>query len=158
MAAIPGIVLQETLRDIALFAEDEGRRPRILVVRLGQDGDDSGARAIATDFADIGFDVDIGPLSQSPYDAARQAIENDVHIVGVSTQAADHRTLVPALIQALKDQGAGDILVVTGGGVPFKDRPILKKAGVAGIYDPGTDIPAAAAELLGIIRDNRKAA
>jgi methylmalonyl-CoA mutase len=156
MAGFPQKTLQQTLRDIELFAEDEGRRPRILVVKLGRDGDDSGARAIAIAFADIGFDADVGPLWQSPEEAARQAIENDVHVVGVS--AADLKTLAPALIRALKDQGGDDIVVVTGGGVPGKDRPMLMAAGVAGIYGSGTDIPTAAAEILGIIRDNRKAA
>jgi len=144
-------------RDIAEFAEGEGRRPRILVVKLGQDGHDRGAKVIATAFADIGFDVDVGPLFQTPEEAARQAIENDVHVVGVSTQAAGHKTLVPALIQALKDQGANDILVVTGGVIPPKDYPMLREAGVAGIYGPGTNIPAAAAEILGIIKKHRLA-
>ena len=142
-------------KEIGDFAENEGRRPRILVVKLGQDGHDRGAKVIATAFADIGFDVDVGPLFQTPEEAARQAIENDVHVVGVSTQAAGHKTLVPALIQALKDQGANDILVVTGGVIPPKDYPMLKAAGVAGIYGPGTNIPAAAAEIIGIIRDHR---
>jgi methylmalonyl-CoA mutase len=142
-------------KEIADFAENEGRRPRILVVKLGQDGHDRGAKVIATAFADIGFDVDVGPLFQTPEEAARQAIENDVHVVGVSTQAAGHKTLVPALIQALKDQGANDILVVTGGVIPPKDYPMLKAAGVAGIYGPGTNIPRAAAEIIGIIRDHR---
>jgi methylmalonyl-CoA mutase len=157
MVGFPQKTLQEVLRDIELFAEDEGRRPRMLVVKLGQDGDNSGARAIAIAFADIGFDVDVAPLWQSPADAARQAIENDVHVVGVSTRA-DHMTLVPVLIQALKDQGGDDILVVMGGVVPSEDHPMLRAAGVAGIYGPGTDIPAAAAEILGMLRDNRKAA
>jgi methylmalonyl-CoA mutase len=142
-------------KDIEAFAEGEGRRPRILVVKLGQDGHDRGAKVIATAFADIGFDVDVGPLFQTPEEAARQAIENDVHVVGVSTQAAGHKTLVPALIAALKEQGADNILVVTGGVIPPKDYPMLKEAGVAGIYGPGTNIPAAAAEILGIIRDHR---
>jgi methylmalonyl-CoA mutase len=142
-------------KDIADFAELEGRRPRILVVKLGQDGHDRGAKVIATAFADIGFDVDVGPLFQTPEEAARQAIENDVHVVGVSTQAAGHKTLVPALIQALKDQGADNILVVCGGVIPPKDYPMLREAGVAGIYGPGTNIPAAAAEIIGIIRDHR---
>jgi methylmalonyl-CoA mutase len=141
--------------DIADFAELEGRRPRILVVKLGQDGHDRGAKVIATAFADIGFDVDVGPLFQTPEEAARQAIENDVHVVGVSTQAAGHKTLVPGLIQALKDQGADNILVVCGGVIPPKDYPMLREAGVAGIYGPGTNIPAAAAEIIGIIRDHR---
>jgi len=143
-------------KDIEAFAEAEGRRPRILVVKLGQDGHDRGAKVIATAFADIGFDVDVGPLFQTPEEAARQAIENDVHVVGVSTQAAGHKTLVPALIAALKEQGADNILVVTGGVIPPKDYPMLKEAGVAGIYGPGTNIPAAAAEILGIIRDHRR--
>ena len=142
-------------KEVSDFAEHEGRRPRILVVKLGQDGHDRGAKVIATAFADIGFDVDVGPLFQTPEEAARQAIENDVHVVGVSTQAAGHKTLVPALIQALKDQGANDILVVTGGVIPPKDYPMLREAGVAGIYGPGTNIPAAAAEIIGIIRDHR---
>ncbi len=142
-------------KDIADFAESEGRRPRILVVKLGQDGHDRGAKVIATAFADIGFDVDVGPLFQTPEEAARQAIENDVHVVGVSTQAAGHKTLVPALIQALKDQGANNILVVCGGVIPPKDYPMLKAAGVAGIYGPGTNIPVAAAEIIGIIRNHR---
>ena len=142
-------------KDIEAFAEGEGRRPRILVVKLGQDGHDRGAKVIATAFADIGFDVDVGPLFQTPEEAARQAIENDVHVVGVSTQAAGHKTLVPALIAALKEQAADNILVVTGGVIPPKDYPMLKEAGVAGIYGPGTNIPAAAAEILGIIRDHR---
>jgi methylmalonyl-CoA mutase len=142
-------------KDIEAFAEIEGRRPRILVVKLGQDGHDRGAKVIATAFADIGFDVDVGPLFQTPEEAARQAIENDVHVVGVSTQAAGHKTLVPALIQALKDQGAPEILVVTGGVIPPKDYPMLKEAGVAAIYGPGTNIPKAAAEILEIIRDSR---
>ncbi|HEX4506115.1 MAG TPA: cobalamin-dependent protein [Alphaproteobacteria bacterium] len=158
MTGTPEMSFHGILRDIESFAEEEGRRPRILVVKLGRDGDDSGARVTATAFAEIGFDVDVGPLFQSPEGAARQAIENDVHVVGVSTEPAGHKTLVPVLIQALKEQGAAHILVVTSGAVPPKDYPILKRAGVAGIYGPGTDIPTAAAELLGIIRDSRKAA
>jgi methylmalonyl-CoA mutase len=148
-------VFRRIQREIDAFAREEGRRPRMLVVKLGQDGHDRGAKVIATAFADIGFDVDVGPLFQTPEEAARQAIENDVHVVGVSTQAAGHKTLVPALIAALKEQGADNILVVTGGVIPPKDYPMLKEAGVAGIYGPGTNIPAAAAEILGIIRDHR---
>ena len=145
-------------REIEAFARDEGRRPRMLVVKLGQDGHDRGAKVIATAFADIGFDVDIGPLFQTPEEAARQAVENDVHVVGVSSQAAGHKTLVPALIEALRREGAGDILVVCGGVIPPKDYDFLKKAGVAAIYGPGTNIPAAAAEILGLIRKQRLAA
>jgi methylmalonyl-CoA mutase len=145
-------------REIETFAREEGRRPRMLVVKLGQDGHDRGARVIASAFADIGFDVDIGPLFQTPEEAARQAVENDVHIVGVSSQAAAHKTLVPALIEALKQDGAGDILVVCGGVIPPKDYDFLKKAGVSAIFGPGTNIPAAAAEILSLIRQQRMAA
>ncbi|HEU0155086.1 MAG TPA: methylmalonyl-CoA mutase [Stellaceae bacterium] len=145
-------------REIEAFAREEGRRPRMLVVKLGQDGHDRGAKVIATAFADIGFDVDIGPLFQTPEEAARQAVENDVHIVGVSSQAAGHKTLVPTLIDALKREGATDILVVCGGVIPPKDYAFLKKSGVAAIYGPGTNIPQAAAEILSLIRQQRLAA
>ncbi|MFD2264789.1 methylmalonyl-CoA mutase [Lacibacterium aquatile] len=141
--------------DVAAFAEKEGRRPRMLVVKLGQDGHDRGAKVIATAFADIGFDVDIGPLFQTPEEAARQAIENDVHVVGVSSQAAGHKTLVPALIQALRAEGADDILVVAGGVIPPQDYDSLRSEGVAAIYGPGTNIPAAAAEILSLIESGR---
>ncbi len=145
-------------REIDAFARDEGRRPRMLVVKLGQDGHDRGAKVIATAFADIGFDVDIGPLFQTPEEAAREAVENDVHVVGVSSQAAGHKTLVPALLAALKEEGADEILVVCGGVIPPKDYDFLKKAGVAAIFGPGTNIPAAAAEILVLIRKHRLAA
>ncbi|MEX2618377.1 MAG: methylmalonyl-CoA mutase [Alphaproteobacteria bacterium] len=140
------------------FAAEEGRRPRMLVVKLGQDGHDRGAKIIATAFADIGFDVDIGPLFQTPDEAARQAVENDVHIIGVSSQAAGHRTLVPALIDGLKELGAEDILVVCGGVIPPKDYDELKALGVAAIYGPGTNIPVAAREIIQLIRRRREAA
>jgi methylmalonyl-CoA mutase len=139
-------------RDVARFAEDEGRRPRLLVVKLGQDGHDRGAKIIATAFADVGFDVDVGPLFQTPEEAAKQAVENDVHIIGVSSQAAGHRTLVPQLIEALKRERADDILVVCGGVIPPQDYAALQDAGVAAIYGPGTNIPAAANEILGLIK------
>ena len=145
-------------QDVAAFAEERGRRPRMLVVKLGQDGHDRGAKVIATAFADIGFDVDIGPLFQTPEEAARQAIENDVHVVGVSTQAAGHKTLVPQLIEALAAANARDVLVVCGGVIPPQDYDFLRKAGVAAIYGPGTNIPRAAAEILGLIRRQRLAA
>ena len=145
-------------RDIELFAKEEGRRPRLLVVKLGQDGHDRGAKVIATAFADIGFDVDIGPLFQTPEEAARHAIENDVHAVGVSSQAAGHKTLVPQLIEALKAQGAGDILVVCGGVIPPQDYAELRAAGVAAVYGPGTKIPEAAGEVLRLIRAGSNAA
>ena len=149
---------QRIQREIAAFAREEGRRPRMLVVKLGQDGHDRGAKVIATAFADIGFDVDIGPLFQTPEEAAKQAVENDVHIVGVSSQAAGHKTLVPALIEALRKERAGDILVVCGGVIPPKDYEFLKKAGVSAVYGPGTNIPRAAAEILSLIRKQRLAA
>lgn len=140
-------------RDIQDFAAAEGRRPRMLVVKLGQDGHDRGAKIIATAFADLGFDVDVGPLFQTPEEAARQAIENDVHVIGVSSQAAGHKTLVPQLIQALKDQGAPDIRVICGGVIPAQDYDSLRQAGVAAIFGPGTNIPKAAAEILGLLRN-----
>jgi len=143
---------------VAAFARDEGRRPRMLVVKLGQDGHDRGAKVIATAFADIGFDVDIGPLFQTPEEAARHAVENDVHVVGISSQAAGHKTLVPQIIAELHAQGAGDVLVVCGGVIPPQDHAMLKAAGVAAIYGPGTNIPQAAGEVLRLIRNRRKAA
>jgi methylmalonyl-CoA mutase len=143
--------IQHDIRD---FAAAEGRRPRMLVVKLGQDGHDRGAKIIATAFADLGFDVDVGPLFQTPEEAARQAIENDVHVIGVSSQAAGHKTLVPQLIQALKDQGAPDIRVICGGVIPAQDYDALRQAGVAAIFGPGTNIPKAAAEILGLLRSS----
>ena len=144
--------------DIEAFAREEGRRPRMLVVKLGQDGHDRGARIIATAFADLGFDVDVGPLFQTPEEAARQAIENDVHVVGVSTQAAGHKTLVPALVAALRASGVTDIAVVCGGVIPAQDHAMLRSAGVAAIYGPGAHIPAAAAEVLEVVKRSRVAA
>jgi methylmalonyl-CoA mutase len=150
--------VNELLTRTAAFAEREGRRPRILVAKMGQDGHDRGAKVIATAFADIGFDVDIGPLFQTPDEAARQAVENDVHVIGVSSQAAGHKTLVPQLIEELRKQGAGDILVVCGGVIPPQDYDMLKAAGVSAIYGPGTSIPAAAAEILDLVEGRRQAA
>ena len=144
--------------EVASFAEQEGRRPRMLVVKMGQDGHDRGAKVIATAFADIGFDVDIGPLFQTPEEAAREAIENDVHVIGVSSQAAGHKTLVPALIEELKKGGASDILVVCGGVIPVQDYDFLFEHGVSAVYGPGTNIPTAAAEIMDIVRDRRIAA
>ncbi len=143
---------------VGAFAEAQGRRPRLLVVKLGQDGHDRGAKVIASAFADIGFDVDIGPLFQTPEEAAREAVENDVHIVGVSSQAAGHKTLVPQLVKALKAEGAEDILVVVGGVVPPKDYDELRAAGVAAIFGPGTNIAHAAAEVIDLVTARRKAA
>lgn len=144
--------------EINTFAEAEGRRPRMLVVKMGQDGHDRGAKVIATAFADIGFDVDMGPLFQTPAEAARDAIENDVHIVGVSSQAAGHKTLVPQLIEELKAQGASDILVVCGGVIPPQDYEALRSAGVAAIFGPGTNIPVAAREVLRLLTSTPPAA
>ncbi|MDH5254871.1 MAG: methylmalonyl-CoA mutase [Gammaproteobacteria bacterium] len=143
---------------VEAFGRDEGRRPRMLVVKLGQDGHDRGAKVIATAFADLGFDVDIGPLFQTPEEAARHAVENDVHVVGISSQAAGHKTLVPQIIAELRNQGAGDVLVVCGGVIPPQDHAMLKAAGVAAIFGPGTNIPQAAGEVLRLIRSRRRAA
>lgn len=129
-------------------AEQLGRRPRVMIAKLGQDGHDRGAKVVATAFADLGYDVDMGPLFQTPEECARQAIENDVHAVGVSTLAAGHKTLVPAIIQALKEQGADDIIVFVGGVVPAQDYDFLYNAGVKGVYGPGTPIPASAKHVL----------
>jgi methylmalonyl-CoA mutase len=134
--------------EIDAFAEAQGRRPRVMIAKLGQDGHDRGAKVVATAFADLGFDVDIGPLFQTPEECARQAIENDVHAVGVSTLAAGHKTLVPAIIQALREQGGDDIVVFVGGVVPRQDYDALYAAGVKGIYGPGTPIPASAKDVL----------
>jgi len=134
--------------DIATFATRVGRRPRVLIAKVGQDGHDRGARVVASAFADLGFDVDIGPLFQTPEECARQAIENDVHAVGVSTLAAGHKTLVPALLEALRAQGADDIVVFVGGVVPPQDYEFLYAAGVKGIYGPGTPIPTSARDVL----------
>jgi methylmalonyl-CoA mutase len=142
-------------KEIRAFAEDEGRRPRILVAKLGQDGHDRGAKVIATSFADLGFDVDIGPLFQTPEEVARQAIENDVHAVGVSTQAGGHKTLVPQLIDALRAQGGGDVVVICGGVIPQQDYEFLRERGVANVFGPGTQVPRAAREVLRSIRDRR---
>ncbi len=139
-------------QEIAEFAEEQGRRPRVMIAKLGQDGHDRGAKVVATAFADLGFDVDIGPLFQTAEECARQAIENDVHAVGVSTLAAGHKTLVPAIIESLKAQGAEDIIVFVGGVVPRQDHDFLYRAGVKGIYGPGTPIPVSAKDVLEQIR------
>jgi methylmalonyl-CoA mutase len=142
-------------KDVEAFAEEEGRRPRMLVVKMGQDGHDRGAKVIATAFADIGFDVDVGPLFQTPEEAAQDAIDNDVHVVGISSQAAGHKTLAPKLIEALKAADAEDIIVICGGVIPQQDYDFLKEKGVKAIFGPGTNIPEAAADILRLIRDAR---
>jgi methylmalonyl-CoA mutase len=140
--------------EIERFEKEHGRRPRILVVKMGQDGHDRGAKVIATAFADLGFDVDIGPLFQTPEEAAQEAIEDDVHVVGISSQAAGHKTLVPQLIEALRAQGANEIVVVVGGVIPASDYEFLHDAGVAAIFGPGSNIPNAASQILTLIRRN----
>jgi methylmalonyl-CoA mutase len=142
-------------KSVESFAEEEGRRPRMLVVKMGQDGHDRGAKVIATAFADIGFDVDVGPLFQTPEEAAQDAIDNDVHVIGISSQAAGHKTLAPRLIEVLKERDAGDILVICGGVIPQQDYDFLKSAGVKAIFGPGTNIPSAAQEILDLIREAR---
>ncbi len=139
-------------KDVEAFADQEGRRPRMLVVKMGQDGHDRGAKVIATAFADIGFDVDVGPLFQTPEEAAQDAIDNDVHIVGISSQAAGHKTLAPKLIAALKDQGAEEIIVICGGVIPQQDYDFLKDAGVSAIFGPGSNIPQAAKDIMALVR------
>lgn len=133
------------------FAELEGRRPRIMIAKMGQDGHDRGAKVVATGYADVGFDVDIGPLFQTPAEAAKQAVENDVHILGVSSLAAGHKTLVPQVIEALKNYGREDIMVIVGGVIPAQDYQYLFDAGAIAIYGPGTRISDAAIEMLGVL-------
>jgi methylmalonyl-CoA mutase len=140
--------IKELMDKVDAFAAEEGRRPRILVAKMGQDGHDRGQKVIATAFADLGFDVDIGPLFSTPEEAARQAVENDVHIVGASSLAAGHLTLVPALRDALAEQGRSDIMIVVGGVIPEQDFAALKEAGASAIFPPGTVISDAAEELL----------
>ena len=158
--SISGVYSAEAMEDkdfkiakekVEKFAQHEGRRPRIMIAKMGQDGHDRGAKVISTSFADIGFDVDIGPLFQTPEEAVKQAIENDVHILGVSSLAAGHKTLVPAVIEALKQNGREDIIVVAGGVIPAQDYDFLYKAGVLGIFGPGTKISIAAKEILDIL-------
>ena len=133
------------------FAEMTGRRPRIMIAKMGQDGHDRGAKVVATGYADCGFDVDMGPLFQTPAEAARQAVENDVHVMGVSSLAAGHKTLVPQVIEELKKLGREDIIVIAGGVIPAQDYDFLYKAGVAAIFGPGTSVSKAAVQILEIL-------
>ncbi|OEJ67524.1 methylmalonyl-CoA mutase [Magnetovibrio blakemorei] len=142
--------------EIEAFAAERGRRPRMLVVKMGQDGHDRGAKVISTAFADLGFEVDVGSLFQTPAEAAQEAVENDVHVIGVSTQAGGHKTLVPELIAELKKRDANDIVIIVGGVVPERDHPFLKQAGAAAVFEPGTHIPTAAREVLAHIKATRK--
>ena len=144
--------VESVLKMVEAFAEKEGRRPRILIAKMGQDGHDRGQKVIASAFADLGFDVDIGPLFQTPAEAARQAVENDVHIIGASSLAAGHLTLVPALKEELKKLGREDIMIVVGGVVPPQDYDALLKAGAEAIFPPGTVISEAAEKLLKTLR------
>ncbi len=162
---VSGIYLSEAMHDkdfeqaralVLQFAEIDGRRPRILVAKMGQDGHDRGARVIATSFADLGFDVDLGPLFQTPAEVARQAVDNDVHVVGASSLAAGHKTLVPQLIEELKKLGRTDILVVAGGVIPERDYDFLYDAGCVGIFGPGTRIPEAASGILNVLIRGRQ--
>ena len=155
-AVVEGMASWETLKaEILKFNEDEGRRPRIMIAKLGQDGHDRGAKVVATAFADLGFDIDVGPLFQTPEEAARLAIENDVHAVGVSSLAAGHKTLLPALVRALKEQGADDIIVFAGGVIPAQDYDFLFQSGAKAIFGPGTRIEDSAMTVLAEIRKAR---
>src|SRR5262249_31079371 len=138
-------------QEIDRFLREHGRRPRLLVAKIGQDGHDRGAKVIATAFADLGFDVDVGTLFQTPEEVARQAVENDVHVIGVSTQSGGHKTLVPQMVRELERLGASDIVVTVGGIIPTKDYEFLERAGVKAIFGPGTAIPAAARRVLALI-------
>ena len=143
--------LNEARALVARFAEKEGRQPRIMVAKMGQDGHDRGAKVVSTGYADIGFDVDIGPLFQTPEEAAKQAVENDVHVLGVSSLAAGHKSLIPAVINELKQLGREDILVIAGGVIPPQDYQFLYDAGVAAIFGPGTSVAKAAKQILEIL-------
>merc|ERR1711874_129993 len=138
-------------RNIDKFLEEEGRRPRILVAKMGQDGHDRGAKVIATGFSDLGFDVDIGPLFQTPDEVAQQAVDSDVHCIGVSSLAAGHKTLVPELVKSLTKLGRPDVLIICGGVIPPQDYDFLYKAGVGAIFGPGTKLPIAALEVVNLI-------
>ncbi|MGF1451810.1 MAG: cobalamin-dependent protein, partial [Opitutales bacterium] len=146
-------VVDEVKEKIAKFEQEEGRRPRILIAKMGQDGHDRGAKVVATGYADLGFDVDVGPLFQTPEETARDAVENDVHVVAMSSLAAGHKTLLPQLIEELKKQGREDILVVCGGVIPVQDYDYLFQNGASAIFGPGTVIPESAKKLLDLLLD-----
>ncbi|MBO4673635.1 MAG: cobalamin-dependent protein, partial [Bacteroidaceae bacterium] len=136
------------------FAQANGRRPRIMIAKMGQDGHDRGAKVVATGYADCGMDVDMGPLFQTPAESARQAVENDVDVLGVSSLAAGHKTLVPQVIEELKKLGREDILVIAGGVIPAQDYDFLYKAGVAAIFGPGTNVAKACCEIMKILNED----
>ena len=146
-------IIENIRKRVDAFQEKAGRRPRMLVTKMGQDGHDRGIKVVASAYADLGFDVDISPMFQTPEEAARMAVENDVHLVGVSSLAAGHRALVPQLIEGLKKEGGREIMVVVGGVIPPGDYPFLKDAGVAGVYGPGTPIPESAGEILDALEE-----
>merc|ERR1712156_1063849 len=146
--------IDEVEKKIDEFIEGEGRRPRILVAKMGQDGHDRGAKVIATGFSDLGFDVDVGPLFQTPEEVAQQAVDSDVHVVGVSSLAAGHKTLVPALVKCLADMGRPDVLIVCGGVIPPQDYDFLYNAGASAIFGPGTKLPVAALQVVKMIGDH----
>ena len=148
---------EEARKAVADFAKREGRQPRIMIAKMGQDGHDRGAKVVATGYADCGFDVDMGPLFQTPAEAARQAVENDVHILGVSSLAAGHKTLIPQVIAELEKLGRPDIMVTAGGVIPAQDYDFLYKAGVAAIFGPGTRIPKSALEMIRLLNEERAA-
>ena len=153
-AAIKNDETFEKAKQLAnVFAKQEGRRPRIMIAKMGQDGHDRGAKVVATGYADVGFDVDIGPLFQTPAEAAKQAVENDVHILGVSSLAAGHITLVPQVIEELKKHGREDIMVIVGGVIPAQDYQYLFDAGAVAVFGPGTKISEAAIKILDILID-----
>ena len=140
----------------AEFAKKEGRQPRIMIAKMGQDGHDRGAKVVATGYADCGFDVDMGPLFQTPAEAARQAVENDVHVLGVSSLAAGHKTLIPQVIEELKKLGREDIVIIAGGVIPVQDYDFLYKAGVAAIFGPGSSITKSACEIMKILNNTEE--
>ena len=149
------IDFQKIQKEVNRFTENEGRRPRMLVVKMGQDGHDRGAKVIATAFADIGFDVDVGPLFQTPSEAVQDALDNDVHVIGISSQAAGHKTLAPKLVEELKQKGGSNIIVICGGVIPQQDYKFLYDCGVKAIFGPGTNIPEAAISILKLIEASK---
>jgi methylmalonyl-CoA mutase len=142
---------EQAVKLVHQFAEKEGRQPRIMIAKMGQDGHDRGAKVVATGYADLGFDVDMGPLFQTPAEAAKQAVENDVHVLGVSSLAAGHKTLVPAVIEELKKLGREDIMVIAGGVIPAQDYQFLNDAGVVAIFGPGTSVASAGKKIMEIL-------
>ena len=142
---------EQAIELVNKFAEKEGRQPRIMIAKMGQDGHDRGAKVVATGYADLGFDVDMGPLFQTPAEAAKQAVENDVHVLGVSSLAAGHKTLIPSVMEELKKLGREDIMVIAGGVIPAQDYQFLYDSGVVAIFGPGTSVAAAGRKIMEIL-------